>query len=267
MKKTGLFYIMILTFALGMAHSSLPIAKTIVNQLNDEITATITKSTSEEQFNDLISYFNDNGITLNLSEVNYNESNEIISIKISLEKDGQHSNYSLSSNQPISDIQLGLKDNSLFIKTIKGTHIQSSQNSLSDLFEQLNNSTLIDSLLTSSPFSFNLNSADMQELMNSNSFNFDFNNLNDFFNQFNNSNQAASINQSHSNKLPKYNFINTPGVQKLIVINGEESDFNTLNELAKNDQLEEVDNLKPATAISLYGNKAQDGAIIATTKK
>ena len=264
MKKISLFCITVLIFAVGAAHSNFNSSKAFLIQESNEITATITKNTSEEQFNDLITYFEDNGITLNLSEVNYNENNEIISIKISLEKEGQTSNYGLSSNQPISDIQLGFKNNGLFIKAAKGIH--TSTHSLSSMFEQLNGNKSIDSLLTEHPFSFSFSSADLQNFMNSSSIHFDLDDLDDFFGQASSSNSSSSS-TTHSSGLPKYNFINSPGIKKLIMIDGKESDFSTLNELAKKDLLDEVDNLKPATAVSLYGKKAKDGAIIATTKK
>lgn len=264
MKKISIFCLVIFTTFGSVAHSHFYDIPITTVQENDVITATITKNTTEEQFNELISYFKDNSIELNLSEVKYNEENEIISIKISLEKEGQKSNYGLSSTQPISDIELGYKNNSLFIKSSKG--LETSNESLNSLFEELSGgSTSIDSLLTANPFSLSFNSADLQNFINSGSLHFDLDDLaQDFFGQ---TSTSSSNNTSASKGLPKYNFINTPGIQKLIIIDGKESDFDTLNELAQNNKLEEVDNLKAATAISLYGKKARDGAIIATTKK
>ena len=51
------------------------------------------------------------------------------------------------------------------------------------------------------------------------------------------------------------------------MIDGKKADFKKLDELAKSNKLKSVDFLKPDTAKSLYGKKAKDGAIIATTKK
>lgn len=265
MKKISIFCLVIFTTFGSVANSHFYNIPITTIQENVVITATITKNTTKEQFNELISYFKDNSIELNLSEVNYNEENEIISIKITLEKDGQKSNYGLSSTQPISDIELGYKNNSLFIKSSKG--LETSNESLSSLFEELSGgSTSIDSLLTANPFSLSFNSADLQNFINSGSLHFDLDDLaQDFFGQT--SSSSSSNTSSTSKGLPKYNFINTPDIQKLIIIDGKESDFDTLNELAQNNKLEEVDNLKAATAISLYGEKARDGAIIATTKK
>ena len=67
-------------------------------------------------------------------------------------------------------------------------------------------------------------------------------------------------------KHQKFRFVDNPDTDKLIVIDGKDSNFKTLDELAKNDKLESVDVLKPQTAMSIYGKKAKDGAIIATTK-
>lgn len=262
MKKISLFCLSLLSFTLCMAYPGMNY-KTIFIQESNEVTATITKNTTEGQFNELIAYFKENDITLNLAEVDYNELDEIISIQISLEKEGQNSNYGLSSTQPIADIELGFKNNSLFIKSKKG--LQTSNHSLSSFFEELNGNKSIDSLLSAHPFSFSFSSEDLQNFMNSSSIHFDFDDLGDLFGQANNS--SSSSNSINANGLPKYNFINTPGIQKLIMIDGKASNFNTLNQLAKNDQLADVDNLKPSTAVSLYGKKAKDGAIIATTKK
>ncbi|NNC70792.1 MAG: hypothetical protein HKN90_08240, partial [Flavobacteriaceae bacterium] len=44
------------------------------------------------------------------------------------------------------------------------------------------------------------------------------------------------------------------------------STFDELDALAKDDKLDSVDVLKGKTAVSIYGKKAKDGAIIATTK-
>ena len=263
MKKVMLLCLAMITFLNGMAISNYQ--KNIIDSIqeSDVITATITKETTDDQFQELISYFNENGIVLNLAKVDYNEQEEITSIKISLEKDGQTSNYGLSSNQPISDIELGYKDQHLFI-TAANNNIASA-NSISSLMEQFNGGKSIDSLLNENSFDFNFSSNDIQDFLNSNTFDLEAM-ANQFFSQLNGVNPASISTKAPSSAIPTYNFINTPGVNKLIIIDGKESDFKTLNNLAQNDQLEDVDNLKSATAISIYGQKAKDGAIIATTK-
>ena len=69
------------------------------------------------------------------------------------------------------------------------------------------------------------------------------------------------------NNSRKFSFVDDPDIDKLIIIDGKESDFKTLDQLARSDKLEEVDFLKATTAISIYGDKAKDGVIIAITKK
>ena len=264
MKKVILLCLAVCTFMDCLAYSNnRKKVTTLISQESDAITATITKNTSDHQFQELISYFADNGITLNLNKVDYNEQEEIISIKISLEKDGQISNYGLSSNQPISDIELGFKDQHLFISASGNSEITS--NSLNDLMEQFSGGKSIDSLLSENSFDLNFSSNDIQDFLNNSSFDLEAL-TNQFFSQINGVN-PASISAKANTGIPTYNFINKPGVNKLIIINGEESDFETLNEYAQNDQLEDVDNLKGTTAVSIYGEKAKDGAIIATTKK
>ena len=134
MKKINLFCLALFISIGSIAHSSFYNSHTIITQEDNAVTATITKKTTEEQLNELISYFKENNITLNLSEVNYNEANEIISIKISLEKDGQSSNYGLSSTQSIPDIELGYKNKSLFIKSTNG--LETSSDAINNLMDE-----------------------------------------------------------------------------------------------------------------------------------
>jgi len=81
-----------------------------------------------------------------------------------------------------------------------------------------------------------------------------------------NSNGLSWFFDSDDNSDKAYNFIDDPKVNKLIVIDGKESDFKKLKSLEEQHKLKVVDMLKPETAISLYGDKAKDGAIIDTTK-
>ena len=69
------------------------------------------------------------------------------------------------------------------------------------------------------------------------------------------------------NPSKKFRFTNDDASRKkLIIIDGETSEYKKLDQLAKADKLKAVDYLKPETAISIYGDQAKDGAIIATTK-
>lgn len=240
----------------------------------DNVTATINKETTDIQFNDLIAYFKSNNIQLEVNEVSRNNQKEITGLSLSLEKENQQTSYNMHSNTPISDLELGYKDGNVFIGNIADTNAFAGTNSLNHLFNSLNqNGATLDSLLSENQFSFSFGSDDIRKLLNESSFDFD-QMQEDFFNQFFNSqNNSASKKEntppsasSNFNTLPKYNFINKKNIKKLIIIDGKESNFKTLDALAKADQLKDVDNLKISTAISLYGNKAKDGAIIATTK-
>lgn len=232
----------------------------------DEVTGVISKNTTEKQFEDLIAYFKEHEIKLDISEVNYNEQDEITGIKILLQKENQKSRYAMSSNVPIADLELGSKNGSLFITT--KTNLQSDRiSAIMSEFEKANES--FDNFLSEHPFSFSFSSDQLRDLLNNAEFNFE-----EFANGFIHENEEDDKQSNYTksqkksrNSLPKYNFINNPNINKLIIIDGKETDFRTLNKLAKSDQLDEVDNLKPATAISIYGKKAKDGAIIATTKK
>lgn len=65
----------------------------------------------------------------------------------------------------------------------------------------------------------------------------------------------------------EFAFVDDPEIEKLIIIDGDEADFETLDTLAKERKLDDVNILKPKIAVSIYGQKAKDGAIIAITKK
>lgn len=62
-------------------------------------------------------------------------------------------------------------------------------------------------------------------------------------------------------------FLDDPEKEKLIIIDGKEASFKELDSLAKEGNLDSFDVLKPKTAMSIYGEKAKDGAIIVTTKQ
>lgn len=68
-------------------------------------------------------------------------------------------------------------------------------------------------------------------------------------------------------KSKQFHFVDDPDIEKLIIIDGQEADFEKLDALAKEEKLDAVEFLKSKTAMSLYGEKAKDGAIIATTKE
>lgn len=236
---------------------------------SDEITAIINKNTSEQELEDLKKFFSENGIELLLKKIEFNDKNEITSLSITLKKGNTKSQYSSSSNAPISEIKLGYKNGNLYITNSGMFDIAILKNQSGFSFPNID----MDSVMKKHNFTFDFNddkdslffkgNFDIQKLKDQimESFDFDENQNGSFF--FN----GQQIHPFQNSNPKKYNFIDNPDIQKLIIINGKEADFKTLDTHAKSDNLAEVDFLKPKTAISIYGDKAKDGAIIATTKK
>lgn len=249
--------------SIGVSYAFINKNSSIILQTPPEtsITATISKDTTEKQFEELISYFKEKEIIVNINQVRYNDAKEITGINIQLKRGNQQNNYSMDTNIPIDTIELGYKNEQLFVQP-KASHFDINANDISSLIDQFNQKGM--------PF-------DLSSFFNNENTNEQLGNLNQLFqNSFGNLDEMMKQMQSQfstiqktntNNSIPKYNFINNPNINKLIIIDGKESNFKTLNTLAKNNQLDTVDNLKPATAISLYGDKAKDGAVIATTIK
>ncbi len=255
-------------------NASNPINNTLVLQqqtpTTGDITATISKNTTEKQFEELIAYFKKNGITVDINEIKYNSENEITGIQIQLDKDGQQSSYSMNTNIPIEEVELGYKNGQLFVSS-KGNQFNFDGGDLSAMMQQFQNQGM---------GSFDLNSffndENTQDQLGNLSqfFRGSFGNLDEMMEQmrkqFSHSQIPQTVTPNTKNLqggLPKYSFINKPDLDKLIIIDGKESDFETLDNLAKNNQLDTVESLKPVTAMSIYGDKAKDGAVIATTIK
>lgn len=240
------------------------------------VTATINKETTDKQFEDLKAYFERHDIIVKIENISRNNKNEITGLNITISKEQQQSSYHMNSNTPISNLELGYKDGNVFIDNAHDlSAIFGNANSLSSIFQGLNHhGNSLDSLLSKKQFSFG--NSDIQKFLNESSF--DFEKIQEqFFGQFFNSDHPSflkepqlsnpnSTKKSSKSKLPKYSFFSNKKNNKLIVINGETSDYETLNVLAQKNELVDVDYLKPSTAISIYGTKAKYGAIIATTK-
>lgn len=240
------------------------------------VSVTIDSNTNDNQIDEIVNMLKENGITPSLTHIKRDEENKITRIAIKLtDSNGNQASSQISSSMPISQIVFGRKDGSLFISQGK--------NNANDLFAILSSPNM-------SPFDMDNDSLIKQHFKGFGNFNFD-----DFFNEddastffFNgksmtlqelkeqmeaqlNGNMNPNAlwffdNKNNSNKKQVYNFIDDPDTNKLIIIDGEISDFNTLDTLSKNNNIKAVDILKPETAISIYGKKAKDGAIIATTK-
>ena len=237
---------------------------------SDEITAIINKDTTEKELKDLQTFFSENGIELILKKTIYNEQNQLTGLSIVLKKGNSKSQYSSSSNIPISEIELGYKNGNLYITNSGG---------INGLALALGNQSMpkmnLDSIMKQHNFAFDFDFDENDESMMFFNGHLDIQKLKDQIMQsfsFDQDENGAFIFDKQNKQpqtlqnLPKFNFVDNPDIDKLIVIDGVEQDFETLDQLAKSDQLAEVDFLRPKTAISLYGEKAKDGAIIATTK-
>ncbi|KAA1245797.1 hypothetical protein [Aquimarina sp. RZ0] len=237
----------------------------------NEITAIINKNTTKKELDDLKTFFSDNGIELIIDKIAFNNQDEIISLSIILKKGTSKSKYSSSSNEPISDVELGFKNGNLYITNSGMFDINSWKNQIGFNHHNFD----IDSLLKSQHFRFNLDVDKEGDSLFFNGTHFDLSKLKEqlmdsfTFEEDENGNFIFNGQQfpSHLSNTKKFSFIDDPDIEKLIIIDGKESDFDTLDNLATSDKLEEVDFLKSRTAISIYGEKAKDGAIIATTKK
>ena len=243
----------------------------LVHVQGDEVTAIINKDTSKKELEDLKKFFAENGIELIIKNVKYNDKDEIIELSLVIQKGNSKSQFSSTANKPISEIELGYKNGNLYVTNSEMFDIMAWKNQSG--FNQLHFN--LDSLMQKHNFAFDFNfdeendsiffggSANIQKLKDQimNSFHFEEDEDGNFI--FNGQNLGS---MKHFGSK-KYHFVDNPDIEKLIIIDGKESDFETLDKMAKDDRLDEVDFLKPETAISIYGNKAKDGAIIATTKK
>lgn len=243
---------------------------------DDNVSITIDSNTSEKDFEDIKTMLAEHQITATFSNVERNAEKKLIGLKIVLkDANGNQAVSQMSSNLPIAQIVFGRKDGALYI---------TQSNKENGAFAFFNRPNMM-------PFSFDNDSINGQPFAGLGNFNF-----NDFFNDEDGSfflngktmnldelrEQMEKQFESAQNGSPsfsgffnsddtsgtshKFRFIDDPNSNKIIIIDGKDSDFKTLNDLANRDELEAVDVLKPETAVSVYGKKAKDGAIIATSK-
>jgi hypothetical protein len=242
----------------------------------DKIKVTINKNTTDSEFKEIVKTLKKHNINAKFSGIKRNKKNEIIAVKIKLEDDnGNESNTSLSSDNPISSINLGAEKNSLYITSsdsknfsFNGTHSLSKHFDFSfddDEHKMTINGKTFDfdeiKNQIKDAFVFEEDSDGKRVVIKLNNFDFDFDNNNE---------EEDSDKENHEwttkQHSQKFHFVDDPEIEKLIMIDGKKADFNKLDELAKSNKLKSVDFLKPDTAKSLYGKKAKEGAIIATTK-
>ncbi len=272
----------------------------VIIQQNDSVNITIDSDTSDDELADIKDMLKEHGITIKFSNVKRNSDKLITGIKIELEDENGNSAVSqTSSSQPIQAFSFGRKNNSLYVSQGKsgfgdfaffGDDMDFDFDHDSIFKHHFNK---LDSLNFDHIFKFN----DEDNIMFFNGKSFDMDELKDKMNNMfiieededgkkriiikghkgnhfffdddeDHELEWHSDKDEHSKhkKHQKFRFVDNPDTDKLIVIDGKDSDFKTLDELAKNDKIESVDVLKSKTAMSIYGKKAKDGAIIATTK-
>lgn len=223
----------------------------------DDVTITIDSKTSDSDLEDIKAMLKEHNITATFSKINRNDNGELIGIRIALEDgNGSQTMSEFSSNLPISKLTFGTKDGVLFItQGDKTNELNSSFNfpnivmgfpSDSIFGQHLRSFNFQDFFGNSNDSLFIKEHADIQKLMEQ---------------------MRQGLGQTAPKQPAKYKFIDNPNLDKLIIIDGKESDFETLNKLAENDKLADVETLSSKIAISIYGDKAKDGAIVAVTKQ
>ncbi|MBO3097300.1 hypothetical protein [Gelidibacter pelagius] len=267
------------------AHKSEPSAvvknEALINEntaLDENTSITIDSNTSDSEFEDIQTLLKEQQITASFTQIERNDAGKITGIKIELtDTNGNQAVSQMSSNVPIPQIVFGKKDGSLYIAR------SSKEQGAMAFFNRPN----------MAPFGFDNDSLGALTAPQFGNFNFDdfFNdedhafflngqtlNLDELREQMKKQMESGGLlgnnlswffdTQDNNSPLPnKFNFRDDPNSNKLIIIDGKESDFQTLDELAKSNRLQTVDHLQSDTAISIYGKKAKDGAVIATTKK
>ena len=258
-----------------------------VYQKDVNVNITVDSDTTDDELDDINDMLKEHGITVKFSNIKRNDEGELTSIKIELrDENGNTAVSQTSSNMPIQTFSFGRKNGSLYVSQGKShfgnfaffgddmtfdfnfDHDSIFQHHFQKL-DSLRFESIFEFDDENNKFFFNGKSIDMDELkerMNKmfifgdedGNFTFRGRDGNHFF--------FGDDDGNGMKKHQKFRFVDNPDTEKLIVIDGKESDFKTLDDLAKNDKLESVDVLKSKTAMSIYGKKAKDGAIIATTK-
>lgn len=273
--KLCIILILILSFGLTSKTLIAQNQNSSQGQKNEDVNMTIDNKTTEENFKEISEMLEDYGVKAIFSKVQRTDDGELTGLKIELQTDGgQQTSSQISSNRPIGKISFGLRQGRLFIDQGNGGMSMFAFQSpngqqpfgfledsiFADRMQQMRFFTL-DNLFGEQGDNFNFS----QDSMAIDKF------QNKFFQFFKDPNAQSDVfswmEDPYTNSGKRYRFVDDPQKEKIIIIDGETSDFKTLDRLAKAEQLDKVDLLKPETAMSLYGKKAKDGAIIATTKK
>jgi len=234
---------------------------------DENVIVTIDKKTTSEDFNDIKNMLSENGITATFSAIKRNDLGELTGVRIEMKDNNNSAESQISSSSPIAQITFGRKDGLLFISQSKNEQgalgFFNQPNMMAFSFDNdsiVGQNFNFDNFFNdeNNAFFFNGKSMDIDQIREEIKKQMESSGMN--FNGF------SSFFGPDDNAQDQFNFIDSPELNKLIIIDGKESDFKTLNHLAKEKKLKVVDDLKPETAKSIYGEKAKDGAIIATTK-
>lgn len=222
-----------------------------------DISMTMDCNATDDNIQEIKSLLKESRIDASFSNIERDENGKITSIKIELTDDnnGKAINQ-ISSYKPISNISFGRKNGILFISQ--------DGNSLTQGFSFINGSSpfFANDSLFEKQFGM-LKKFNLQDFFNNSSPGIGFNGSTIDFDEL----QKQMLEEMNAiGNSRQFSFIDDPDTHKLIIIDGKESDFETLDKLANENKILAVDALKPETAKSIYGDKAKDGALIISTK-
>jgi len=232
--------------------------------ITEDVNITIDAATTDENFEDIKTMLLEYGIEANFSSLKRNNKEEITGIKIKLISGNAQSSSQRMSNRPIDKLSFGRKNGNLYVSDDSGLPDMFSMFAKGNFFE---NDSLISGFDpydffndTNSTFLFNGDSLTIDQIRDRMMQDFSFkNSLSDRF--------SYLFDEGYDDEQKRYRFVDDPNKTKVIVIDGKISNFKILSKLAEDDKLGSVDVLSPKAAISIYGEKGKDGAIIATTKQ
>ena len=231
--KNGLLALAFSTTVITPSFANNYSSKLLITQsvIGDEVTITIDKNTKDSEFKSIVKTLKSHDINAKFSSIKRNKDNEIIAIEIKLEDDkGNESNTSFSSNNPISTITLGAKDDSLYIISsnsdnfsFNGTHSLSKHFDFSfdddEHVMTINGKTFdFDDIKeqVKDAFVFENDEDGKRMILKLNNFNFDFNE------------EHEEVHEKHErkekkvwigkNNSQKFHFVDDPEIEKLIII-------------------------------------------------
>ncbi len=243
---------------------------------SEDVNITIDALTTDENFRGIIKMLSNYGITAKFENLKRSSANQIKRIKISLvTNNGQKISSQIKSSSPIENIYFGRKDGALYlgeyedlpnVLSYKNGQPEFDLNKEKDSMRSGNPDFDTNDVFNnpSSVFLFEGDSLAIDQIKERTMQNFSFkNSMNDRF--------SFLFDDNYDDEQKTYRFVDNPNLKRVVIIDGEiqskDSGINTLNALAKANKLDTVDSLQPKTAMSIYGEKARDGAIIVTTKK